>query len=213
MRKPWTEEQKKRQSIKLLEHFKTHDAPMKGRQFSKEHRDKLRQAKLGTTQSKETIKRRFEWRKHKLPKPFSLQARANCSRGAVKRILKYGIPYNRNRVRYFYSEKMGKRILCRSGWEEIVYQSLEHTPNVIGYKTEPFTIPYIFEGSEHQYIPDVLVEWCNGYKELLEIKPTFKMKEKKTMTKIETATLYALDRGWGFNLVSEKDIALLKGGD
>jgi hypothetical protein len=213
MRKPWTKEQRLRQSEKLTQHFKTHDAPMKGRKFTQEHKDKLRLAKLGTTQSEATLQKRFEWRKHRRPKPFSAQARANCSTGAIKRILKYGLPYNKNRVEYFDSMKMGKRILCRSGWEKLVYQQLEKDPCVTSYWVESFTIPYVFEGSTHQYLPDVLVEWCNGYQELLEIKPAFKLKEKKTMAKIEAATTYAMRRGWGFNIVDEKDIAELKGGE
>lgn len=72
---------------------------------------------------------------------------------------------------FFRSEKNGKDIHFRSGWEEQVYKILERAFSVKAYQGEPFAIPYFFGGVRRSYWPDVLVEFVDESRMLVEVKP------------------------------------------
>jgi type III restriction enzyme len=54
---------------------------------------------------------------------------------------------------------------CDSRWEEKFAQTLEHTPQVLAYvknQSLGFSIPYIHEGTPHNYYPDYIVRVDDG---------------------------------------------------
>ena len=62
-----------------------------------------------------------------------------------------------------------------SSWEESFYKFLEQHDDIIETYTEQFMrLPYMWKGSIHQYIPDVLIIYKNDKKQIIEIKPKFK---------------------------------------
>jgi len=59
--------------------------------------------------------------------------------------------------------------------EQNVFFALDKDSTVATYTPEPFAIPYIHEGRRHSYIPDILVEYTNGSKEVIEVKPIYEV--------------------------------------
>lgn len=66
-----------------------------------------------------------------------------------------------------------KGIVYRSQWEFRYMMSLDHNPLVKRWASEEFSIKYLSPKDKkfHRYFPDFFVEYTNGNKELIEIKP------------------------------------------
>lgn len=127
-------------------------------------------------------------------------------------------------------------IVYRSSWELRLFGYLDMHPNVIKWSSEEFFIPYKspIDGRWHRYFPDVYVEQINkdGKKQtvLIEIKPDAQtrppdMKNKTTpkgkisrrfLNEVKTwgtneakwkaAQEYCIDRGWIFQIMTEKHL-------
>lgn len=67
----------------------------------------------------------------------------------------------------------------RSGLELKFIKYLEKNRKVKRYKSESLQIEYFFNGRDHNYIPDILVEYTDGKIELWEIKPKSQTKWDK----------------------------------
>jgi len=108
------------------------------------------------------------------------------------------------------STKMGKRFYYRSGYEKDVYECLDKWEKVIAYSAEPFEISYVHEGEPHRYIPDILIEFTDGRKELWEIKPATQTHLPKNKAKWAAAKNACDLRGWGWQVMTEQSINKLK---
>ncbi len=106
----------------------------------------------------------------------------------------------------FFSGKNNESLHFRSGFEESFYKTLEKMSDVVKYKPEPFKIEYFFEGTSHNYIPDILVEKIDGKKELWEIKPKSQIELPKNKAKWIAANEYCKKRNWEFIVYTEKGL-------
>lgn len=127
-------------------------------------------------------------------------------------------------------------IVYRSGWELRLFDYLDKHPSVQKWGSEEIVIPYKspIDGKWHRYFPDVYVEQINieGKKQkiLIEVKPEAQTKppnlankmtpkgrvSRRYLTEVMTwgvneakwnaAQEYCLDRGWVFQIMTEKDI-------
>ena len=127
-------------------------------------------------------------------------------------------------------------IVYRSSWELKLFSYLDAHPNVLKWASEETIIPYKspIDGRWHRYYPDVYVEQINsnGIKQkiLIEIKPDAQtrppnpgnkltskggisrryLNEVKTWgtneAKWKAAQEYCLDRGWIFQIMTEKQL-------
>lgn len=84
-----------------------------------------------------------------------------------------------------------KRIVARSKWELMYMQALDNSNIVYKWISEPKTlnITYIspLDNRLHQYWPDFLVQYIDGSRELIEIKPlkeTLNVNAKSTYDKL-----------------------------
>jgi hypothetical protein len=111
---------------------------------------------------------------------------------------------------WYESTKMNKRFYFRSGWEETVYECLDQMNEVTAYEAEPFKIPYIWNGSQHEYSPDILVVFADGHREVWEIKPADQTALEQNQCKWRAAVEVCKPRGWEFVVQTEKGINLLK---
>jgi hypothetical protein len=95
---------------------------------------------------------------------------------------------------YVYSEKLGTDVFYRSSWEKAAISWLDKEATVKTFSYEPFAISYkLNEGNrEHTryYIPDFLVEYVDGRKELWEIKPAVYADSAKVKQKQMAAEEY-----------------------
>jgi hypothetical protein len=110
----------------------------------------------------------------------------------------------------YLSSKTGKSFLYRSGYEEAVFECLDSWNEVSAFHAEPFRIPYSFKGKSHEYIPDIMVIFTDGHQELWEIKPESQTHLEQNQKKWKAAKECCEKRGWGFQVVMERDINKLK---
>lgn len=88
----------------------------------------------------------------------------------------------------------------------MVYRELDDNPNVISYIPEPLKIPYLFCGKKHHYIPDILVTYSDGHKELIEVKTMQGVWGGKNEAKYRAAREYATRSGIKFRIWIRKSI-------
>ena len=101
------------------------------------------------------------------------EGRENLSKLTSERMLRGDFSTkSHNKKGFFDSIKNNIKIFYRSSYELKAFEILESDENVIGYKSEPFYIGYIgLDGIKRNYIPDLLVEYKDSVKKLIEIKP------------------------------------------
>lgn len=120
-----------------------------------------------------------------------------------KRVFKYKEGYHK-------SCKAG-RVFYRSSYELKYYKILDKDKRVISYIVEPFKIPYKFGKSTKNYKPDILVEYADGTKVLIEIKPLVFVDKPKNVAKRKSAIAYCKINNMKYRLVTEKDIGIKRG--
>jgi len=109
---------------------------------------------------------------------------------------------------YFYSDKNGKDLYYRSSYELVAYKILEQMSKVVSYEVEPFYIPFFYDNYIHRTIPDILVIYTDGTKELIEVKPFGRLKEKDVRVRIEAMEDYALVNNLDFSIWTEKELGI-----
>jgi hypothetical protein len=72
---------------------------------------------------------------------------------------------------WYTSRKNACDIYFASSYELKAYQTLEQDETVIRYGRVQFTLPYIYNGNARRYLPDIMVEYADGEKEIIEVKP------------------------------------------
>ena len=112
----------------------------------------------------------------------------------------------------FYSKKNNKNLFFRSGLESEFYKVLEKKQDVIRYAVECVEIEYVYEGKVRRYIPDILIEYNNGKKEIWEIKPKNQTKIPKNLAKWDAASSYCKKRNMEFVVLTERGLRILKKG-
>lgn len=111
---------------------------------------------------------------------------------------------------YIISEKNGKKVHYRSGYELEVYNTLEKIGEVLAYECEPFGIHYFYKGKRRQYFPDLKVVYSDGRVEIWEVKPANQTATDQNTAKFAAAEQYCKLRGWNFDVITEQRIQQLK---
>ena len=124
-------------------------------------------------------------------------------------------------------------IIYRSRWELICMQKFDAHPDIIEWSSEEIIIPYRspIDGRVHRYFPDfhIKVRNKNGIVEniLIEVKPAAQTTPPKAQTgkptrryitevqtwginssKWQMARKYCEERGWKFQIITEKELGL-----
>ena len=86
------------------------------------------------------------------------------------------------------------------------YQILEQLSAVVAYEAEPFWIEYraTKDSKIHRYIPDILVTYKDGTKELIEVKPANQVEENED--KFQAARAYAAENGMTFTVWTDQEL-------
>lgn len=93
----------------------------------------------------------------------------------------------------------------RSSYELAHVQKLLDSNLLIDY--EPFYIDYVdSDGFDHKYLPDFLVHYPDGTKELHEVKAKYYLDKNNTKEKVEAGIAYCNIHGLKFRLITEDDI-------
>lgn len=107
---------------------------------------------------------------------------------------------------WFESQKCEKSMFYRSSYERRYFEMLEIDTNVSAFQSEPFRLPYLFEGSMKNYVPDVLVTLQNGVQQLVEVKPGALVNDTQNIAKRNAAQAWCHANGVEYVLVTEKDL-------
>ena len=121
-------------------------------------------------------------------------------------------------------------VVYRSGWERFVMKWCDENTNVTAWVSEEVVIPYICQTDKrpHRYFMDFAIQFTDGKKILVEVKP-FKETQRpenkpgkrrqtllnegmtyiKNQSKWHAAKEYALDRGWHFEIWTEKELTAM----
>ena len=123
-------------------------------------------------------------------------------------------------------------IIWRSTWEKRVMEWLDRSENVIYWASEELVIKYYspIDNKIHRYFPDftVKIKKKDGtvMTHVLEVKPEYQTKQpvmkRKTkrfleeqvtyivnQSKWKAATEFCKDRGWVFQILTEKDLGII----
>lgn len=101
--------------------------------------------------------------------------------------------------------------MYRSSYELIAFDIFEQQKDVVRYDYEPFSIPYIcVNGLERRTVPDFLVYYKDGTKEIIEVKPFYKIERNigNTNEKISATEHFCKEKGMKFSVMSEKQLNL-----
>lgn len=121
-------------------------------------------------------------------------------------------------------------IRYRSGWELRLFAYLDKHPEVIWWQSEEVVVIYRspVDKKPHRYFPDVVYKNKRGEVTMIEVKPKSQTQppilvEGKKMSpaykravvtyaindaKWKAARIYCADRGWKFQIVSEKELGI-----
>lgn len=116
-------------------------------------------------------------------------------------------------------------IIYRSMWEKWCFMWCDENNSIVEWSSEEIVIPYYYDVDKkyHRYFIDLKIKFAEGTVLLIEIKPekqtkppVGKRKTKqyikesltyvKNMNKWNAASEYAKDRGWKFEIWTEKEL-------
>lgn len=98
----------------------------------------------------------------------------------------------------------------RSSWEGILMSKFEDDPYVKTYRSEPFSIKYTgSDGSIHRYVPDILVEFQDGSRSLIEIKPETFLGDENVKLKLQAGKSYCEENGMDFVVLTWNELKLV----
>lgn len=117
------------------------------------------------------------------------------------------------------------KVTYRSHWEKLCFMWCESNPKVKSWSSEEVVVPYRWDVDKrmHRYFVDLKITFDNGNTILVEIKPEKEtlipkrpdkskryineaMTYVKNMNKWEAANEFAKDRGWDFQIWTEKTL-------
>lgn len=167
-----------------------------GKHLKDETRQKLSNVKKGKMKGEDNP---FYGKKH------SQEMREKMSFKMSQRILsgEYAICFSKG---IFHSNKNNKDFIYRSSWEEVVMEQLEKDENVLSYDVEPFSIEYNFNDCIKHYIPDMLIEYKDGSKKLIEIKPSCFVEHELNLSKFDAAISFCQSKNIQFEVWTEENI-------
>lgn len=110
------------------------------------------------------------------------------------------------------SSKTGKECRFRSGWEASFMSYLDADPSVLTYQYEQVIIPYVSNvrtGKVRRYFPDFFVEYVDGTKKLIEIKPKKRLDQATVKKKLAAAQKWCSEHDVVLEVVTEDSLKLL----
>lgn len=102
----------------------------------------------------------------------------------------------------------GGEIHYRSSWELIAYKYLDTQDEVLNYSTETLSIPYKDpeSGYERNYLPDLIINFDNGDKKMIEIKPMVYKEYPINLAKFDAAKSFCEENGFSFEVWTGEEI-------
>jgi hypothetical protein len=159
----------------------------RGKKLSEEHKNKIKEGVTQRFKSDPTLSEKIKT--SLTGKKKSIDHCNNISETRKKRIKTGDITVNRDKISetitqrflnggfewstgQYTSTKTGKICNYRSSWERELMIMLDNDNRIASWRYEPISIPYVFDGKTHRYIPDFHVVTVSGNNLLIEVKPS-----------------------------------------
>jgi len=162
--------------------------PMLGKKHSKETKEKIGKANKGKCAGSKNPM--FGGHTTETKEKMSNTRSRLIIEGKVKA---YGS--NKHKSGRYESSKMNMSFFYRSSWEQAYMKYIDDCDDIIRFEYESLRIAYHTKGKDNKnykryYIPDFLIEYSNGKKELIEIKPKQFVNSTACMLKATAARKY-----------------------
>jgi hypothetical protein len=112
----------------------------------------------------------------------------------------------------YVSTKTGQACKYRSGWELEYLKWLDAHLMVRTFGYESVKIPYVSNlrtGKLRNYFPDFLVEFTDGSKQLVEIKPSKRLVQAGVKKKLEAAERWCQAHGVSLVVLTERELKVM----
>lgn len=109
----------------------------------------------------------------------------------------------------YTSTKTGKDCKYRSGWELAFLKWLDAHAAVKDFMYEEVKIPYVSNlrsGKVRHYYPDFYIEFTDGSKQLVEIKPKKRVSQVAVQKKLKAAEVWCLEHGARLVVLTEVEL-------
>lgn len=117
--------------------------------------------------------------------------------------------------RGIHSSPIAGECKYRSGWEQKYMVYLDDNPDVASWSYEKLVIEYVSNKKTkkiRKYYPDFQIEYKDGRKVVVEIKPSRKLQQATVVKKIRAAKEWCTEHDMIYKILTEielKDIGLL----
>lgn len=119
-------------------------------------------------------------------------------------------PYGmRNKKGTYTSIKTGKQHHFKSGWEETVMKYLDSSSDVVAWDYECVRIPYYYDDHKRWYVPDFVITYQDGRKEMWEVKPSQFCGSQRVVNTSVAGRAYCTENGMEYTLVTEHTLKML----
>lgn len=133
------------------------------------------------------------------------QAEARSIRNAQKVIKGTDKLKSWGKTGFVFLPRLKRKFHYRSLLERDILLEIDKYDGIIDIDSEPFMIPYFFQGMTHQYVPDIIVKLVDNSVWIFEVKPRSQICEAKNQAKFYAASRYCSSFGshLHFNVVSK----------
>tara|TARA_Y100000034_G_scaffold68413_1_gene82563 strand:- start:372 stop:833 length:462 start_codon:yes stop_codon:yes gene_type:complete len=141
------------------------------------------------------------------------EAREIMSRKRVEMIISGKVKaYGKNRIAGEYkSSKTDKKMSYRSSWELAVMKFLDENDDVLSYEYEGVRIPYYYKTKKRWHVPDFLIKFSDGSKQMWEVKPAVFIESEKVQEKAKGARKFCEELGSiEYRFITEHDLREMK---
>lgn len=174
-----------------------------------EWKEAISESLLGKEKSEEHCQNISDGRKKMLEEAggFTREHRENISKATIEQYRKGFEPKLHHLKGWHESPKAG-RVYFRSSYEKKAYMKLDKDENVVMYYTEKLDIPYFHPVKQitSYYLIDLEIEYIDGSKKLVEIKPESWLDDEIVIAKIEAGKLKGIELGLSYEVWTEMDL-------
>ncbi len=180
-----------------------------GLELSNETKQKMSDAHLGKIFTEEHCDNISESRKKMLEETggFTREHRENISKAVIKQY-QNGFEPNLHHLRGWHKSPKAGKVYYRSSYEKKAFLKLDSDESVKTYQTETISTEYFNPQKEitSSYLIDLLIEYEDGSKKLIEVKPEKWLQDEVIIAKIEAGKLKAIEMGISFEIWTEMDL-------
>ena len=190
-----------RRSGHINRYIKGHES--RGRTLSNEHKQKLRVASSERLRQR-WIDNRKTMKKIAMRGTKTIEERwtkeewsEKISKAITKKYISGSFGWSRGE---HLSQKTGRTQVYRSSWELQYMKKLDVDDFIVDWEYESFAIPYEREGTIHRYIPDFLITFNDGRKEIHEVGVR-DLKEGPLSQKTSAGRQFANENGMIYRII------------